>query len=453
MTLVEWFSLALMFGLALFCNRRKIHGVTFFLIAYPALYFLPTAQLLLNGASLEIITAQRLNGSSLVMKIQASFALALVAGKILSLQWNKWLSLRLGASSWIPALLLIAGLCIHVQEIDRIQIINMSGLILMLLGVPLAANAWEKLSAKDQMSNIDPLIIALLFLTFAAVLLGYIEIMEDLAWARFIASDGEVIKRASAFMFNPNLFALWCCVTGAFFSFVWQAELSSKRSWLTLVGVFLAGLGIFLSSSRSQGYLLLLLLAGIAILLPTGHSKRWQPLLVYTFSIFFAVGFIHLRLLLGYQDTGTQAMVVLANRMIDAPVQLIAAILRLFPELSDHLGLSLRPETVIAFDGRFRGEGRDSTLLTAFDDAGLVGAIGLALFWISIVYFAIRSYFLQRSVYTAHALGMVGFTIGAGIFMRHQVFPVWLFLIAFLSPCVALWRNISLRGRMKHVWI
>ena len=348
---------------------------------------------------------------------------------------------------------MIAGLWIHAGEIDKIQIINISGLSIMLLGIPLAANAWEKSIAKNQVRNIDLLLTGLLFLTATAVLLGYVELVEDRAWARFIGSDGEIIQRASAFMFNPNLFALWCCVIAAVFSFSWQAELSQKRNWIALLGVFLAGLGIFLSSSRSQGYLLLLLLAGTAILLPSGHNRRWQPLLVYAFSILFAMAFVHLRLALGHQDTSTQTLAILSERMIQAPAQLIAVILRRYPEVSESLGPSLQPETAVAFDGRFRGEGRDSTLLTAFDDAGLMGAIGLAIFWASIAYLGIRSYFLQRTVYTAHALAMVGFTIGAGVFMRHQVFPVWLFILAFLSPCVALWRNVPLRGRMRQAWI
>lgn len=428
-------------------------GVSVFLVAYPVLYFLPSVQLLLSGASLDVITTQRLTGSSPAMKGQALFALVIVAGRIFYLQWGEGKNPFHGVGCWISILLLVTGLWTHSQAVGIAQIINIFGLSFMLATLPLAGNAWVVSLDKTPRFNIDFFVISLFFLTSLAVFLSYFELVENLAWARFIGSNGELVKRASAFMFNPNLLALWCCIMAAIFSFVWQAQLASKRGWLALLGVFVAGLGIFLSSSRSQGYLLLLTLIGTALLLPAGHMRRWQPTLAYTASIVFSVIFVHFQLTVGHQDTGTQALAVLSNRMVGAPEQLLAAILRFFPEASDAIGLSLQPEAAIAFDGRFHGEGRDSTLLAAFDDAGLLGAISLSIFWVSLAYLGIRSYFLQRSVYTAHALSMVGFVIVAGVFMRHQVFPVWLFMLACLSPCVALWRGILLPSSPKLVWI
>lgn len=452
---LEWLSTAMMLALAALCWRRDIRWVAFFMLGYPVLYFLPSIGVLFDGSGMSEIKGLHYLGSSFAVKAQGLFAIGFAGLALLFCTGS--VSLR----PWHGAVALLGGglgvgVLLEVGVGGHLQLVNVLSLALMFGFASLGADAWEHCPAVAWRDGVWLLLaVLLLALLAASVGLAWWEIANDKAWARFTASSGHEIQRASAMMFNPNLYAMWCSVLGIILALLWQARvLSGCDDWL-LSGVALAGLGIFLSSSRSLGYLLLVFLMSTAALLPHEQRRRWAPLLVYLLALLAASAVSMVAWRLGESGGSVGRFGVLAVRLLDAPMQLVALIITwLFPDSPVFSALSIPPETVLAFEGRFQGEGRDSGWLTAFDDAGLLGVLALAVFWGGLATFGLRALLFRKDIYTVYALCIVGYGIALGVFMRYQVFPVWMFLAVILAPCLALWRTILPKAALgSRVWL
>lgn len=455
MTPLEWLTSAITMALAAVCWRRDVRWVAFFLLVYSVLYFLPSIGILFDGSPLSAIVRLHCRGSSAAVKVQALFALGFAGLAFLRCTEPAALRPWCGMVALLGSLL-GTGAVLEVGVLSRLQLVNILSVALMLGLVSSGADAWERcpLAARRDGAWL-PLAAALMVLLLVSVGLAWWEITNDKAWAHFTASSGYEVQRASAMMFNPNLYALWCSVLGIILSLLWQARVLSGRDGWLLSGVALAGVGIFLASSRSHGYLLLVFLMGTAVLLPREQGRRWAPLLVYLLALLAtsAVSIVAWRMGVPYGVEGRFG--VLAERLVEAPMQLAALLInRVVPDSLVSSGLSAHPETVVAFEGRFQGEGRDSGWLTMFDDAGLSGALVLAVFWGLLAIYGLRALLFRRDIYTVYAFGVVGYGIAVGVFMRYQVFPVWLFLAVMLAPCLALWRTVLPRGAWGlRVWL
>jgi len=339
--------------------------------------------------------------------------------------------------------LLLAGLILEVGVVSRLQLQNVLSVFLMCTLGSLGADAWERAQVSGWRDEVFArMAVLLLLMLFGSVVLAYVEILYDKAWSRYMASNGYVIIRASAMMFNPNLYAMWCSVLAIGFAFFWQARVLIGRDTWLLLGVYLAGLGVFLSSARSLACLLLLFFVGTAAMLPHGHGRRWLPSFVYVLSLFSATAVSVLAWRLGGGDSAAHHFVLLGERLMAAPIQLVAVLMDQIAPGSLWEGQAVRPEAILAFEGRFQGEGRDSGFLTAYDDAGVLGLFAMVVFWGSLSYFGVKAFWRRQDIHTIYALGLVGYGLVVGVIMRYQVFPVWVFLAVMLAPCLALWRTV-----------
>ncbi len=443
MTPFEWLSSSMAIASVAACWRRDVRWVAFFMLSYSVLYFLPITGLLFSGFGEKEILFLHLRGSSGIAKVQgglaigfAGFALWVYAGAAIIRPWYGTVAIACG--------LLATGMLLMGEVADILKLLNVLSLGLMIGYVSLGADAWEYFSKAARGGRIGlPIALLLLALLTVSVGLAWWEIAADKAWARFTASNGYEIQRASSMMFNPNLYAMWCSVIAIVFAFIWQARLlSGKDNWL-LAGVALSGLGIFFSSSRSHAYLLLIFLASTAVLLPREERRRWGGLLAYLLALLLAVVVSMAAWRLDGYDEVAGRFVALAVRLVDAPWHLAAIFLNSIFLDSQFFTIHAVPtEVLVAFEGRFQGEGRDSGWLTAYDDAGLLGGLVLAGYLGGLAILALRGFLFQRGIHTVYALGIVGYGIALGVFMRYQVFPVWIFLSVMLAPCLALWRSV-----------
>lgn len=283
-------------------------------------------------------------------------------------------------------------------------------------------------------------------------MLSVYEISSGKAWARFISSDGYVIVRAASFFLNPNLYGLFSALIAIVFSFAWYYGVGKKVLYLLLPGVFLSGFSMFLASSRSFSYLLLAFFVVLCLLLPRGGRRGCKPLFVYSLSLLF---FSLLFMLLGlkYDNELVRPYAILSWRMIESPVQIAAGFCKIFG-LDQYFGFTfsfLKPETVVALEGRFYGEGRDSGLLTVFDHSGWLGVVAIGSYFMALSYFSAKSYLRERNVMTAYSVAVVLFCFAVGVVIRYQVYPVSIWLGGLLAPCLALWRSQFRSDRKRSV--
>jgi hypothetical protein len=77
-----------------------------------------------------------------------------------------------------------------------------------------------------------------------------------------------------------------------------------------------------------------------------------------------------------------------------------------------------------------------------YDDSGLLGLLGFLGFFAMLFIVSCKAHLIRKSVETAYAITVLSFCVAIGVFMRYQVFPIWLFIVILLSPCIALWNRI-----------
>lgn len=436
----EWLMIAGTGALAAYCWRKDATWIAFLLLASSAIYFLPSVVMMFDGSPMDNITALRQSGSSHIIK---ALAVVTVAASLLLLTGG---ASRAAMPRPIPTALsfmLLIGMFTLDTAPDSQGVINTLSLVGMLLLIGAGANALgrEVMTRTRSENSARFLAAALSLLLLISVGLALYEISSGMAWASFYTVDELMVVRASSLFFNPNLFGLFCTMLAIYFGFRWHKASGVQQNFVLLSGIFLAGLGIYLASSRSLGCLLLLFLVVTGLLLPTGTRSRFTPALVYLLALLLAA-----TLSIAWWNLDGQGSAkhfwVLAMRLVDSPIQILAVALRElgFSMDGDFANMMLKPETVIAVEGRFLGEERDSGLLTAYDDSGWLGVCALVVFWLYALWLGVHAYLHQRTVETTYALATAGFCLAIGALMRYQVYPVWVWVALMLSPCFALWR-------------
>lgn len=436
----EWLMMAAIGAIAAFCWRKDATWIAFLLLASSVIYFAPSVIMMFDGSPLDDIIGLRQSGSPGIVKAMA------IATVVTCLA----LFIRAAPRTAIPrpVLTIIAtALFLGMFTLDTLpdakRVINTSSIVGMLFLIGAGANALSREVIKKEVSDgsVALFTLALWLLLLASVALATYEISSDLAWASFNTVDESIVVRASSLFFNPNLFGLFCTMLGTFFAFRWHMTSGTRQSVVLLSGVFLAGLGTYLASSRGLGCLLLGFFVASGMLLPSGTRNRFKPALVYVLSLLFAAAISIVWWHLDHQGPAKHFW-VLAMRLFDTPIQILAIALR---ELGTSVGsefadLMLKPETQVAVEGRFSGGERDSGLLTAYDDSGWLGVTALLVFWLYALSLGIHTYLNRRTVEATYALVTVGLCLAIGVLMRYQVYPVWIWVALMLSPCFALWR-------------
>lgn len=276
----------------------------------------------------------------------------------------------------------------------------------------------------------------LLLLTVMLFVASY-ELYSLRAWAWFGDSNGERIYRSSSLLFNPNLYGMWCAILVIGFAYLFHQ--GNAPAWISLLGMSLSFAGIYLSGSRSAGFLVLFLLIGIAMLIRTRHlAIRWAPiaLMLLIFCI-IGLGAEWASQSFPGQQKNWHAIALLGYRFVSYPWQLVSYGLNHFS-----LPSGVVPEHVsISIEGRFISEARDSGWLVLYDDTGWVGAISVAVLWCVFCYWGIRAYLREPGLISIYALAFLFFSIGVGVVMRFQTFPLAIFIAIILAPCIRYWRT------------
>lgn len=438
--LSEWVVIAATLALGAACWRRGVHWIAFLLFLSSVIYFLPSVILLFDGSSLEDVIALREVGISTINKMVAILTAVI---SIILLGRRVPLKVSIRPMYALLSMALLIGMLTLNTIMEQQRVINTLSLIGMLLLVNAGANALEQgLNIQRTPAGGGLFFLAYLWLLLLfSISVAFYEIFCGLAWASFYSVDNLMVVRASSLYFNPNLFGLFCAMMTVLFAFRWHMSLPSQSDSMLVSGIFIAGLGIFLASSRSLGYLLLIFLLTAGLLMPPGTRGRFKPAMIYVLSLLIAAT---LSLLWWRIDSSGPAehFWVLAMRLLDSPVQILAMCLSLLGiPLSGDLGeLFLKPETIVAVEGRFMGGERDSGLLTTYDDSGWLGMAAILFFWLYALSVGLRAYAHRRSTEAAYALATVGFCFAVGALMRYQVYPVWIWVALMLAPCFAFWR-------------
>lgn len=436
----DWVAIVTTSALCAVCWRRGAHCIAVLLLFSSVVYFLPSVILLFDGSSLEKVTALRTVGMSVVNKVVAILTVVI---SILLLVRGVPLKASIRPMYAALSMMLLLGMLTIDTVIEQQRLFNTLSLIGMLVLVSAGANAlgpdgpFQKTQIGGGLFFLAHLWLLLLF----SVSVAFYEIFYGLAWASFYSVDNLLVVRASSIFFNPNLFGLFCAMMVVIFAFHWHKSLTTLSNPVPLSGIFIAGLGIYLASSRSLGYLLLIFLIAAGMLLPQGVRSRFKPALIYTLSLLMAATLSLIWWRIDSSDTAEHFW-VLAMRLLDSPVQILAMCLNLLNiPLSGDLGeLFLKPETIVAVEGRFMGGERDSGLLTTYDDSGWLGMAAILFFWLYALSVGVRAYMHRRNIEAAYALATVGFCFAVGALMRYQVYPVWIWIALMLAPCFAFWR-------------
>ncbi len=422
--------------------RSDVPRIYFWLSIYCALHFAFSVIPVLAGDPIEIIRNQRLHeGVSFVTQTVTVFVI--LAAVSFTLFKKKGIHKGLVFALALLFGVLTFGYLMNIGVSGQFQFRNvaMVGLMLLLMALPAAVQV--KL---NQAFSFKELIIIIILLV-AMLIVAFIEIYYSRAWAIFYDSTGEVVMRSSAFLFNPNLYAMWSALVVIMFSLLYSAK--KIPGWIALITLCIAFFGIYLSGSRSIAFILLL------TLIIAGLISRDKPILIRFIPVLLMLAVFLGIWLLSYcvsnilpDIVGWKALVTLGERFIVHPIHFFAYI---FNQVNFLYKLPLPSEIIVSIEGRFMGDLKDAAWLVLYDDTGWFGVISVAGVWIALGLLAIRTYMLEPNHYSIFALSVWVFSIGIGCVMRYQVFPTGVFVSIGLSPCLLYWFSVNKKGRIDEV--
>lgn len=408
-------------------TRQDTLGILTCFFAYASGYFLFSLVPLFMGQSSEALHLMHFDSDRPMVK--AATALFLLVGlSLLSWRTRKVVlkDSRFSALSAVCMFFVAAGFMLNFRNGDGLQIQHLLALEFMMLIAWLGC-AGLRLDGSNSLVTSRRLYLLNTGL-LASTAIAFYEVYSHRAWAHTIISD-DIFWRASSFLFNPNLYGTWSALIFLGLACVWhqgRRELQKPA----LVGIMLLSAGLYLSSARSATWLLIICLC-LAMLLVRGFSlwRRALPLLMMV-CVFCLMALIS-GLLANTQldpSEGWRSIALLGERNLFAPYDL----------LSHFFGHSVAPEVAVSIEGRFAGEEVDSGILMLVRDAGWVGTFALLAWVASIFIRVVKTYIMRLDAVTAYAIVALIYCAGVGIFMRYQVFPVWLFVAVVLAFCASL---------------
>ncbi len=319
--------------------------------------------------------------------------------------------------------------------------INVASTLLLILLTGLLTIDWLAQDPKDRDSALRQLLRIAAGLIFAMNVAGLLEVATGNTFAGFRLLDGAFVGRASAFLYNPNVYGLWCVGAALLAGYLYPRSASRVLPVFVLI---MAGAGLLLGASRSS---LVLYLIIIAVLLAHsarhGYSLRGalQPPAFMLGGLLLSSG---LAAFLGWWlPSGPyplQALSHLADRMLyfplDAAAYALEGISSMIPGLdsfqapSESLTRATLEESV---EGRFGGDNGYVAALKSSGWPGLAALLGLLL-WTGLA--ALWRVWPRPGLANGYALAAATGCALSGLLLRSfQLFPAWVF-VAFGMACV-----------------
>jgi hypothetical protein len=331
---------------------------------------------------------------------------------------------------FIAMVTLFFGYAINIHSQDSLQLKNIISLeaflLLLLLGYLCSIGHCATFLMKSNF-----LIYVGLLILLAMDGVAIYEVISHRSWAFTIQTSGEMVYRASATLFNPNLFAFWSSLV--YMGCAYAAHDYPDYRKFTFFGMVLAAIAIYFSGSRSAGYLLLLMLL-LAWHLIGRRRRRWQPLIIYPLTM--AMVYVMAKLLMPSilpKDGGWSEILLLGERFALASGYMINYSLTLFTGVEvSHLPSEIKE----SIDGRFNGGLPDAGWFVLFEDAGWLGVISMLFIFVKL--FPPKFWLKNRSPAGVYGLAIFCFCFASGFTMRFQIFPVWVFIGVVLVQSLAL---------------
>jgi len=392
------------------------------------------------------------------------------------LSWN----ITLGGISlaWLFGTLLFWLIGFYAQNSpSRVMIqdtLSVSIMIMLIFGIAFSLkensiteeNSWEKIAKLS-----FPVLVSM-----AAV--GFYQILFAQTAAGVSLENGEYVRRASSFLFNPNVLGFWASLVVFFFSYACHSSLYTNRFSISMM--IIAGFCIFLSGSRSSALicLFLLCLSGATTIFSRNRRSRLNAfapmvgMVAATVVLFSTIRIVDSAF--GHAVSWLRSCSLLVDRFLAIPGLLglyignkigssyprLGSIIRdLVPMPVSHQIVDLEKfqmtdpnsaNILLNIEHRidFNSEMADNGFIAIFEAGGWQGLLPWVLFWVLLLGFGFRMYYRRRDVNSGYALTVILGCAFSALFMRlFQVFPFWVMVALCLGPTFSwIFRDDSARS-------
>lgn len=266
-----------------------------------------------------------------------------------------------------------------------------------------------------------------IFIIFCS-LFGFYEVASGKSWALYRSQDGEFVRRASSFFFNPNWFGAWSALAG--FAVLFLAEDSRANKGTIGISGFFLGAGFFISGSRGALISFAVLAIVLLVLKRADDRRRLYGPLACTCAG-FALPLTFAPIVFGSHSP----CAALAHRWQSLPMELAI----FFDTHLGHgrlFGADAAPsriqqnswEFLSSMNERFSSVLRDNGFLALYDDASWLGVSAMALWMAVWAIHLVRAWSGRaRSPLYPYAVVLFLFLVCWAMQARSfQVFPMWL---------------------------
>lgn len=417
--------------------KKNIVEILFLSFAYCSLHFISAVFPLFDDESEIALTKLHVEGGGLLAKLSASVFIFSVFLRLCMQAYSVWQQRQSECLEMVVAFLLamgflFAGYIFNIHPDDDLQLKNIISmevmLVLLLVGY---LGAFEYKETKSTEWNVWVLGVFFILLLMDGI--AIFEVATQRAWARTLQSSGELVIRASAALFNPNLFAFWGSLVCLGCVYAIYRNMNFRK--FALLGVVLTAASIYFSGSRSAIYILLGVLFFISWMV---EPKCWLPMILFisTIAIIY-IGSKWIFPMIFLEEDDWSRVYLLGDRFLAAPMHLIDYSMKRF------FGIELNyvpSEIELSIGGRFDGVGRDAGWLVLYHDAGWIGVLSLFLI-VSKLFRRGWGNIRWHTLDDAYTLGILLYFILTGFVMRFQIFPVWFFIGISLILCMLILRR------------
>ena len=351
------------------------------------------------------------------------------------------------------------------HPISRIALQDTGSAIIMLL---LVAGFCMALLENDAQSADFWIIVRRLYpiILIAMFLIAAYQIAFSRVFAAGLLPNGEVVLRACAFLFNPNVLGFWSSLTVFFISYAYHS--GNMRAKFAIPSILIAGLCIFLSGSRSCFLIcgFFLITSVIFIIISRKLSQLWQTILpTITLSgatLFFFSIIKMMEWITSHKITVIHSMSLLVDRFISIPFLILhysgMVLQQYFPELGSFVtGLISVPQGYViteksaallakypeAFNVYSNLAQRlttssglaDNGFIAIYEDCQWLGLLPWCFLWVSLIWLGLRAFYLKPDVNSGYAVtAVLGCAFSAFGMRLFQVFPFWILVALCLGP-------------------
>jgi hypothetical protein len=355
------------------------------------------------------------------------------------------------------------------QKLSRVAIQDTVSTVLMLLlvfGFSIALNyrTTQYRTFWKFISRSYPVVLIVMFFVAAY------QIAFSHTFAGVTLPNGEYVRRACAFLFNPNVLGLWASLTIFLFAYAYHSR--NIQANIAIPLMLIAGLCVFLSGSRS-GLLIcvfFLITSSIFSLIAAGRPRNYLetfiPLITMSVATVFLFGVVKMvDRILSKAVPCIHSMSLLADRFLSIPSVVLQYLGMVVSKVSPEFGkftlelipmpeshkitnaneylMATHPEAyniLLNIEQRFNPLSgiADNGFVAIFEAGNWLGIFPWCLLWIALVWLGFRSYFKKQDVNSAYALSAILGCVFSALSMRlFQVFPFWIMVVLFLGPALS----------------